>query len=83
VTVLTTIAKYKSCDYIAYIRLVRIMFSRILTDAERKRIRSYLKQDGKKEVLIRQLVSRARRQVPTIRSDLELLEKLLQAYAVK
>ena len=59
------------------------MFSRILTDAERKRIRSYLKQDGKKEVLIRQLVSRAKRQVPTIRSDLELLEELLKAYAVK
>lgn len=59
------------------------MFSRILTDAERKRIRSYLKQDGKKEVLIRQLVSRAKRQVPTIRSDLELLEKLLQVYVAR
>jgi len=60
-----------------------MVFSRILTDAERKRIRSYLKEDGKKEVLIRQLVSRARRQVPTIRSDLELLERLLATYSVR
>ena len=56
------------------------MFSRILTDAERNRIKSYLKADGEKEVLIRQLVSRAKRQVPTIRSDLDLLEKLLATY---
>jgi DeoR/GlpR family transcriptional regulator of sugar metabolism len=56
------------------------MFTRILTDLERKRIKSYLKQDGEKEVLIRQLVSRARCQVPTIRSDLDLLEKLLKTY---
>ncbi len=60
-----------------------MMFSRILTEAERKRIKSYLKQDGEKEVLIRQLVSRAKRQVPTIRSDLDLLEKLLATYTVK
>ena len=59
------------------------MFSRILTEAERKRIKSYLRQDGEKEVLIRQLVSRAKRQVPTIRSDLELLEKLLATYTAK
>jgi len=56
------------------------MFTRILTDAERKRIRSYLRQNGEKEVLIRQLVSRARRQIPVIKADLDLLEKLLVVY---
>jgi hypothetical protein len=56
------------------------MFSRILTDIERKRIKSYLKADGEKDVNIRQLIMRSRRHVPTIKADLELLEKLLATY---
>ncbi len=56
------------------------MFSRILTDIERKRIKSYLKADGEKDVNIRQLIMRSRRHLPTIQSDLELLEKLLKTY---
>jgi len=56
------------------------MFTRILTDVERKQIRSYLRQYGEKDVLIRSLVSRSKRHLPTIRSDLELLEKLLATY---
>jgi len=59
------------------------MFTRILTEVERKHIRAYLKQDGEKKVEIRKLVSGARKHLPTIRSDLELLEKLLATYTCK
>jgi hypothetical protein len=59
------------------------MFTRILTELERRRIQSYLRHDGAKESAIRTIATRARQQIPTIRSDLELLEKLLHAYAVK
>jgi hypothetical protein len=56
------------------------MFTRILTDLERKRAKAYLKADGEKESVIRALASRARRHLPLIRSDLDLLEKLLVTY---
>ena len=56
------------------------MFTRILTDVERKRIQKYLKADGEKDVNIRQLAMRCRRHMPQIRADQELLEKLLAAY---
>jgi hypothetical protein len=56
------------------------MFQRILTDLERKAIKAYLKADGEKESVVRALASRARRHLPTIKSDLELLEKLLATY---
>jgi hypothetical protein len=56
------------------------MFSRILTEIERKRIKTYLKQDGERDVNIRQLVMRSRRHLPTIKQDLDLLERLVQAY---
>ena len=59
------------------------MFTRILTELERRRIQSYLKQDGEKKSAIRTIATRAKQHMPTIRSDLELLEKLLRAYAVK
>jgi len=59
------------------------MFTRILTEVERKHIRAYLKQDGEKEIQIRKVVYGARKHLPTIRSDLELLEKLLATYSVR
>jgi hypothetical protein len=59
------------------------MFTRILTDLERKRIKSYLKQDGEKDVNIRQLVMRYKRDLPTIQSDMDLLERLLATYSRK
>jgi hypothetical protein len=59
------------------------MFTRILTDLERRRIQSYLRHDGEKESAIRTIATRARQHMPTIRSDLELLERLLQAYVVR
>jgi len=58
------------------------MFTRILTEVERKHIRAYLKQDGKKEIQIRKVVYGARKHLPTIRSDIQLLEKLLATYSV-
>jgi hypothetical protein len=57
------------------------MFTRILTEVERKHVRAYLKQDGEKKVEIRKLVSGARKHLLTIRLDLELLERLLATYA--
>ena len=39
--------------------------------------------DGEKTVNIQVLVSRARDYLPTIRSDLDLLEKLLATYTAK
>jgi DNA primase catalytic subunit len=56
------------------------MFTRILTDRERRHITKYLRQNGEKQVYVRKIVYEARKNLPTIRGDLELLEKLLQAY---
>jgi hypothetical protein len=56
------------------------MFTRILTQLERKRARSYLKEDGEKESVIRALASRAKRHLPQIEEDLTLLKELLQTY---
>lgn len=57
-----------------------MMFTRILTDVERKHISRYLKQDGEKQIYIRKIVYGARKNLPAIKQDLELLEKLLAAY---
>jgi hypothetical protein len=56
------------------------MYTRILTDLERKRIRGYLKADGERDVNIRQLVMRYRRDKQQIANDLKLLGELLTAY---
>jgi len=57
------------------------MFTRILTDVERKYVVKYLQRDGEKVVQVRKVVSGARRHLPKIKEDLELLERLLQAYS--
>ena len=56
------------------------MFSRILTDVERKKIKSYLKGNGKRDSMIRSLVSRARKYNPQIQSDVKLLDELVMRY---
>jgi hypothetical protein len=56
------------------------MFTRILTDLERRRINAYLRQDGEKEAPIRKIANRARNHLPKIKEDLELLERLLATY---
>mgnify|MGYP001072359084 CR=1 FL=1 len=59
------------------------MFTRILTQSERRAIEKYLKRNGEKEAAVRELVYRARKHLPQIRADLELLEKLLKTYRGK
>ena len=56
------------------------MFSRLLTDLERRQARTYVKQNEERTLNIQVLVSRAKKYMPQIRSDLELLEKVLAAY---
>ena len=56
------------------------MHPRILSNLEEKHIRAYLKADGEKEMHIRVIATRAKQFLPAIRSDLDLLEKLLATY---
>jgi hypothetical protein len=56
------------------------MFTRILTTRERKLIHTYLSKDGERVSGVRQLAYRARRDLPTIRADIDLLERLLKTY---
>ena len=56
------------------------MFTRVLTDLERRQIRAYLKADGAKQTNIRMIVMRYRRDKQRILDDLKLLDQLLAAY---
>jgi hypothetical protein len=60
--------------------IIEDMFTRILTDLERRRIREYLKADGERDKDIQNLVYRMRKYVPIIRQDIDLLEKLARKY---
>jgi hypothetical protein len=57
------------------------MFTRILTDVERRYVRRYIQRDGKKVIQVRKVVSGARKHLPKIKEDLELIERLLEAYS--
>jgi hypothetical protein len=76
-----TQGKYKSCadNWHRWMKL----FTRILTENERKSIQKYLRYDGRKEVTVRKVVYGARKHLPTIKADLELLEKLIGTYEIK
>lgn len=56
------------------------LYTRVLTEVERRKIRSYLKANGKRDSMIRSLVSRARSCKPRIHDDMELLEALVARY---
>jgi hypothetical protein len=56
------------------------VYTRILTEDERKKIRSYLRTNGKKDATIRKIVSRARRYRGQIMLDLQLLEDIVAHY---
>ena len=58
-----------------------IMNKKILTDYERKYVARYLEKDGKKVIQVRKVVSGAKRHLPKIKEDLQLLERLLEAYS--
>ena len=59
------------------------MHPRILSPLEERRIEAFLWQDGEKTVYMRVLTSRARKNLPRIKADLELLEQLLATYGRK
>jgi hypothetical protein len=56
------------------------VYTRILTDLERRQAKAYVKQDGERTLNIQVLVARARKYMPQIRSDLELLDTVLKVY---
>jgi hypothetical protein len=56
------------------------VYTRILTELERRQAKAYIKQDGERTLNIQVLVTRCRKHLPQIRSDLELLERLLEVY---
>jgi hypothetical protein len=54
---------------------------RILSPLEERQIKAFVKQNGEKEVNMRVLAHLAKKNLPRIKADLELLEKLLDTYA--
>jgi hypothetical protein len=57
-----------------------VVYSRVLTQVEREKIRFYLKADGERDATIRMFVSRARRYRPQLEADLRLLDRLVARY---
>ena len=56
------------------------MHPRILSPLEERQIKTYLKQDGERNMNVRVLVTRARRFSPQIEKDLALVKELLGSY---
>jgi len=56
------------------------MFTRVLTDLERRQSKDFLKHNGARTPSVQVIVSRARKYLPNIKADIELLERLVQAY---
>jgi uncharacterized membrane protein len=56
------------------------VYTRILTEDERRKIRSYLRTNGKKDATIRKIASRARQYRGQIMLDFQLLEDLVARY---
>ena len=56
------------------------MFTRILTETERRQARAYVKVHGKKNVNVRMSIMRYRRDKQRILDDLKLLDQLLAVY---
>ena len=57
-----------------------MLFTRILTDVERRKIKAWLEKNGEKEVAVRKIAYLGKRDLPRIKSDLTLLEKFLASY---
>ena len=53
---------------------------RILSLLEEHQVKAFLKEDGGKNLNVRVLALRARKNLPEIRRELELLEKFVKAY---
>ena len=56
------------------------MFPRILTDLERKRIKAFVRHDREKNLVIRNIVFKAKQNLPMLKADLDLLIKLIERY---
>lgn len=56
------------------------MFTRVLSEPEKKRIQKFLKTDGEKKSDVRALATRCRKYVPQIKRDLELIERFMATY---
>jgi len=56
------------------------MFTRILTDLERRQAKAYVKQDGQRTLNIKILSLRGRKHLPQIEADLTLLKQVLATY---
>jgi hypothetical protein len=56
------------------------LFTRILTDVERRKIKAWLEKDGEREVAVRKIAYLGKRDLPRIKSDVILLEKFLVTY---
>jgi hypothetical protein len=56
------------------------MFTRVLTDLERRQAKDFLKHNGGRTPSIQVIVSRARKYLPSINSDVQLLERVIQTY---
>jgi len=58
------------------------MFTRVLTDLERRQVKDFLKHNGRRTPAIQVIVCRARKYLPSINTDVQLLERLIQAYDI-
>jgi len=56
------------------------MFTRVLTDLERRQAKDFLRHSNARTPSVQVIVSRARKYLPNIKADIELLERLVQAY---
>ncbi|MCJ7505583.1 hypothetical protein MUP05_03805 [Candidatus Bathyarchaeota archaeon] len=56
------------------------MFTRILTEKERRHMRAFIKADGEKATFMTVLATRCRKHVPQIRKDLALIEEFMTHY---
>ena len=59
------------------------MHKSILSDLERRRIKAFIKADGKKETFMTVLAARCRKHLPKIREDLVLIEGFMATYEGK
>jgi hypothetical protein len=53
---------------------------RILSHLEEQQVKAFLKEDGKKNLNIRVLALRVRKNLPEIREELDLIEKFVKTY---
>lgn len=56
------------------------MFTRVLTDLERRQAKDFLKHNGAKTPNVQVIVSRVRKYLPSVKADVDLLERLIETY---